>query len=418
VLRNIDFEALRSLRDRHGAAFPRGRVIVREGDTSAEFYVVLQGAVEVSIKDPRTGAKHVLSVLQPGSFFGEMSCFSGLPRSATATAAEDSVLLFFNQDTAIQLMRASPLFALGVIQTLCDRIRNNNERIAQLSALVGDLEKGAAAPATSTHGKRATAASPALAATAAAAASAARRTTPGAPPIRDVAPVDYNKALFWGRPVVCPVSNTRFLALNVRPEVSQVKARDTDFREIVTGPNPLHYLVYVCPECGYAAYADDFATASGPEVGALAGRTAERQAAIGSVTLAGERTIDQAILSLRLAVDCYLLRAPNGQKLGGVYHRLAWLYREAGDPERERGYLAQAIEQYRGAVEEGELSGAAEVTLLYTIGDLYLRLDRPADAVKWLQRASQHPDFRSQPEIGKLLRERWTAAREATHARS
>jgi len=101
-----------------------------------------------------------------------------------------------------------------------------------------------------------------------------------------------------------------------------------------------------------------------------------------------------------------------------VYHRLAWLYREAGDPERERGYLAQAIEQYRGAVEEGELSGAAEVTLLYTIGDLYLRLDRPADAVKWLQRASQHPDFRSQPEIGKLLRERWTAAREATHARS
>ena len=29
AMRNIDFEALRSLRDRHGAGFPRGRVIAR-----------------------------------------------------------------------------------------------------------------------------------------------------------------------------------------------------------------------------------------------------------------------------------------------------------------------------------------------------------------------------------------------------
>lgn len=417
MLRNIDFEALRSLRDRHGAAFPRGRVIFREGDTSAEFYVVLQGAVEVSIKDPQTGAKHVLSVLQPGSFFGEMSCFSSLPRSATATAAEDSVLLFFNQDTAIQLMRASPLFALGVIQTLCDRIRNNNERIARLSALVGDPEKVAAAAVS--PGQRAAAANPAPAAAPSVSASAARPTAPSPPPpIRDAPPPDYNKALLWGKVVVCPVSNTRFLALNVRPEVSHVKARDADFREIVVGPNPLWYLMYVCPDCAYAAYPDDFANASAAEVSALAGHTAERQELVGGASIAGERTIDLAILSFRLAVECYLLRAPNGQRLGGVYHRLAWLHREAGDPENERGYLAEALEQYRAVVQQGELSGAAEVALLYTIGDLYLRLGRPVDAVKWLQRASQHPDFRSQPELGKLLRERWTAAREAARARS
>jgi CRP-like cAMP-binding protein len=132
VTRNIDVEALRGLRDRHGAAFPRGRVICREGDTTSQFYVVLQGAVEVWQRDRATGQKRVLFTIPAGGFFGEMSCFSGLPRSATCVAAEDSVLLFFNQETAVQLLGASPRFALGVIQTLCDRLRGANERIAAL----------------------------------------------------------------------------------------------------------------------------------------------------------------------------------------------------------------------------------------------------------------------------------------------
>jgi CRP-like cAMP-binding protein len=132
LARNIDFEALRGLRDRHGAAFPRGRMICREGDTTAEFYVVLQGSVEVSQRDRITGARRILHTIPAGGFFGEMSCFSGQPRSATCVAAEDSVVLCFNQDTAVQLLRASPQFALGVIQTLCDRVRGANERLGQL----------------------------------------------------------------------------------------------------------------------------------------------------------------------------------------------------------------------------------------------------------------------------------------------
>ena len=132
LARNIDFEALRGLRDRHGATFARGRMICREGDTTSQFYVVLQGSVEVSQKDRLTGQRQVLFTIPPGGFFGEMSCFGGLPRSATCVAAEDSVVLSFTQETAVQLLRASPQFALGVIQTLCDRLRGANERIGAL----------------------------------------------------------------------------------------------------------------------------------------------------------------------------------------------------------------------------------------------------------------------------------------------
>src|SRR5438874_10231913 len=137
-VRNIDFEALRGLRDRHGAVYPKGRVIFRRGDTSPEVYVVLQGSVELSITSPETGAKSVLLIAPPGDFFGEMSCFGGAPRSADAIANEDNtVLLRFNQDTAIQLLRASPRFALGVIQRLTDRVSIANSKIEELTARLG-----------------------------------------------------------------------------------------------------------------------------------------------------------------------------------------------------------------------------------------------------------------------------------------
>src|SRR5213593_334103 len=98
-VRNIDFEALKALRDRHGSVYPRGRVIFRQGDTDPEFFVVLQGAVELSITNKETGTKQVLLVAPAGDFFGEMACFGGTPRSTDAVAAEDNtVLLHFNQE--------------------------------------------------------------------------------------------------------------------------------------------------------------------------------------------------------------------------------------------------------------------------------------------------------------------------------
>src|SRR5688500_2665653 len=140
--RNIDFEALRVLRRRHGATFSRGDVIVREGDRSSEFYVVLQGAVDFTITDRATGAPVVVGSAGVSDFFGEIACFGGAPRTATATAAEDgTVLLYFDRETAVERRRTSPRFALGVIQRVGDRVfeadellRGAGEEIAELKA--------------------------------------------------------------------------------------------------------------------------------------------------------------------------------------------------------------------------------------------------------------------------------------------
>ena len=400
AMRNIDFEALRSLRDRHGAGFPRGRVICREGDTTSEFYVVLQGSVEVSQKDKATGEKRVLFTVPAGGFFGEMSCFSGLPRSATCIAAEDSVLLYFNQDTAIQLLRASPRFALGVIQSLCDRLRNANERIAGLEAPGAQPEPRTPAPPVS-------AAKQALSKMAANAAVAAA-TAAG----RDVPAPEYNRAFLWGKACQCPVSTTRFTALNVRPDVAKVKSRDSDLRDVYEGANPGWYLVYVCPDCFFAAYPDDFADVAPTEVAAIKATLAQRKEIAAGHDLNGERSLEAAIAAYRLAVHCYSLRASDHQRMGGLYQRLAWLCREAGESQTEQRYLAETLMSFRSALEQQKPSEPeAELMLLYTIGEINLRLGNPVEAVKHFAQASQHPEFKKQPDIQRLTRDRWTEAR-------
>jgi len=131
-LRQAELDALRRLCDQYGVNYRSGRVIVREDENSTELYVLLAGAVQFTVKDPETGQPRRLRTIHAGEIFGEISCFTGLPRSASAVALEDSQLLRFSRETAVELVKASPEFAIRVIQTLGDRLRANTELLAKV----------------------------------------------------------------------------------------------------------------------------------------------------------------------------------------------------------------------------------------------------------------------------------------------
>ena len=71
---------------------PAGSVIIHEGEEGDRFYVVESGAVEA------THAGAVLSVAGPGEPFGEIALLHGVPRTATVTATEDTVLYALTRD--------------------------------------------------------------------------------------------------------------------------------------------------------------------------------------------------------------------------------------------------------------------------------------------------------------------------------
>jgi CRP-like cAMP-binding protein len=85
-----------------------GEDIVKQGEVNRNFYLILEGCMSVHM-DTTTGHHIDLSKLHPGHFFGEFACVYQLPRSATVTAAESSLLLEFSDLSISQLMQRSPI---------------------------------------------------------------------------------------------------------------------------------------------------------------------------------------------------------------------------------------------------------------------------------------------------------------------
>ena len=68
-----------------------GEVLFEQGDPSDLVYVVEEGAIEV-FRRRIDGGEDVLTVVRPPDYFGEIGPLLGLRRSASARAAQDSVL--------------------------------------------------------------------------------------------------------------------------------------------------------------------------------------------------------------------------------------------------------------------------------------------------------------------------------------
>jgi CRP/FNR family cyclic AMP-dependent transcriptional regulator len=112
--------------------YPRGAVILMQGDPGDSLFLLAQGQVKVVLIG-EDGREVILSVLGPGSFFGEMSLLDGEPRSAHVIAMEESALLQLRRDDFQARLRASPDVALGVLRELSLRLRRADDTIGSLA---------------------------------------------------------------------------------------------------------------------------------------------------------------------------------------------------------------------------------------------------------------------------------------------
>jgi CRP-like cAMP-binding protein len=76
-----------------------GTTIVREGEPGDDFYVVLEGELEVT--QAGRGRRRLLG---PGDTFGEVSLAMGVMRTATVRALTDVVLARCDRDTFDELV--------------------------------------------------------------------------------------------------------------------------------------------------------------------------------------------------------------------------------------------------------------------------------------------------------------------------
>lgn len=84
-----------------GRDVAEGRPIFREGSTGDEMFVVVAGTVRISKEIPGAG-EEALTLLGPGSYFGEMAAIDDAPRSADAVAHTACGLLAIRREDSVR----------------------------------------------------------------------------------------------------------------------------------------------------------------------------------------------------------------------------------------------------------------------------------------------------------------------------
>ncbi len=93
-----------------------GRELTREGDRGREFFVVIDGELEVRRKSRK------IATLGGGDFVGEMALVTGRPRNATVTTKGTVRALVITDRAFARLLETSPPIQLKIMRALAERV--------------------------------------------------------------------------------------------------------------------------------------------------------------------------------------------------------------------------------------------------------------------------------------------------------
>jgi hypothetical protein len=107
-----------------------GEAIIRESEPGECAYILEKGRAEIT-KEKNGKAAHI-AFLETGMTFGEMSMVDDLPRSATVTAVEETVVREVHRDHLYEILKTNPETSLKLLKGIFERLRIANTTIARL----------------------------------------------------------------------------------------------------------------------------------------------------------------------------------------------------------------------------------------------------------------------------------------------
>ena len=122
----------------HHRKYEPGAVIFKSGDTGLGMYIIISGAVTISLEDD-DGSRELVR-LGVGTFFGEVSLADASDRTATARAVGNTECLGFFRPELLRLIEQRPALAakilLPIAEVLGTRLRDANQKNLEYDKLL------------------------------------------------------------------------------------------------------------------------------------------------------------------------------------------------------------------------------------------------------------------------------------------
>ncbi len=211
----------------------------------------------------------------------------------------------------------------------------------------------------------------------------------------------------------CPICGAKTRVTKTRSRMVTEK-RDVDFCTHYKGFNPYLYTIWVCEHCGYAADEKTFTTP-------MPARNKEKiesflKSRHVDFKYSEVRGVPEAVASYRLAIYfAEMIDAPLAHR-AGMYLKLAWVHRIAGETEAEKPLLRKAAELYDRSVmtERYPIGAMSDTMAIFLVGAIYYEMGEIDTATQYISRLIGDQNLRAtDPQMYERARALWTDVREA-----
>ncbi len=383
--------------------YKSGEVVVSETDAKwDEMFILLKGEVSV-VKDKGKPTQTILNTLKAGSFFGEMSLFCSMPRTATIVANEECIMVALEKNSFLEFSEKNSYVVFQLIATICDRLASTGKENAalrkRLTEFVSAQEVQQIATAAVAGEKPHTFGSDLGEVTVKGNSDPSAPKAPNPAGEISISAVGFlpeghkqyglpHEAIHDGfllpRSYSCPNCKQKFEGVTVLTSKLRPKApMKCDLKREYNDLPATWYDLVTCPYCLFTTFESswdktpyikpDTATA----LMELNGKV--------DVNFLAPRNIDIAFVSYYLALICAAAYDNRYQLETRLWRQLSWMYGDVEDKELERYATEKAFASAKEYYSKGDLSGdGVEQSLLMILGTLARRLGDLDEATNYI----------------------------------
>ena len=343
--------------------FVKDEYICTEGQAGDEMYIILIGSVGIFVTNA-IGELNQVAVMKEGGFFGEMAIFDNLPRSASCVALEDTVCVAINKTNLKEFLVTCPDIAIQMLNNMSGRIRKLND----------DLYK--------TNHKKAKVA-------------VDRFELPLEYRFsHNVKPPYHAPKLLMNSLQKCPICGNLVEIESLKRHMLEARSVDSDGRITYVGCEPLWKEIITCPKCEYTNHYLRFLDINVMEKEHI-GRIIETEH-LPIIKDSEDKRTEFDTLVLRYLQAIHINEWINPEEnawIGGLWRNLYWLVKDSMDEYFAKYCAERAIEKLKIAITENEIfDDTSRSTLALSIGSMLLFCERPREAIKYIDMATESPN--------------------------